>query len=104
MNQRAIEKTELNKILFIASEYAVLESSKEKLKALQPSSDIVEAKRRLKQTGEGIKLMFSYGIAKVEYFPPFDDEIQRAEKGSTLSCGELLKVENLLMLKMEMLE
>lgn len=96
MNQRAIEKTELNKILFIASEYAVLESSKEKLKALQPSSDIVEAKRRLKQTGEGIKLMFSYGIAKVEYFPPFDDEIQRAEKGSTLSCGELLKVENLL--------
>lgn len=96
MNQRAIEKTELNKILALVSEYAVLEGTKERLKNTQPTSVLQEARKRLKQTEEGSKLLFSYGISKVEYFSPFDDELQRAKKGSALTCGELLKAENLL--------
>ena len=96
MNQRAIEKTELNKILSIVAEYAVLDGSKTRMISTQPSSQISEAKNRLKQTEEGVKLLFSYGISKIEYFPEFFDELERAEKGSTLSCGELLKIENLL--------
>ncbi|MBE7085849.1 MAG: hypothetical protein E7366_01695, partial [Clostridiales bacterium] len=96
MNQRAIEKTELNKILALVSEYAVLEGTKERLKNTQPTSVLQEARKRLKQTEEGSKLLFSYGISKVEYFSPFDDELQRAKKGSSLTCGELLKAENLL--------
>ena len=35
-------------------------------------------------------------MGKIEYFPPFSDEIERAKKGSALSCGELLSVGNLL--------
>ena len=96
MNQKAIEKTELNKILSLAAEYAVLEKSKEKLSQTHPTPNIGEAKKRLKQTEESKDLLFLHGITKIEYFPPFFDEIQRSKKGSTLHCGELLKVENLL--------
>lgn len=96
MNEKAIEKTELNKILSIAAEYAVLDGSKEKMRALQPSSDLSEVKKGLDLTEECVKLLFTYGVGKVEYFPPFSDEIERAEKGSALSCGELLSVANLL--------
>ena len=96
MNERAIEKTELNKILALAAEFAVLEGGKARLKALEPSSDPQEAKRRLACTEECVRLLFMNGISKVEYFPPFDDELGRAQKGSALTCGELLKAENLL--------
>jgi len=96
MNQKAIEKTELNKILFLAAEYATLEGGKTRLQETQPCSDVAEAKRRLQQTEECWTLLFTHGISKIEYFPPFSDEIDRASKGSALSCGELLKIENLL--------
>ena len=96
MNQRAIEKTELNKILSLAAEYAVLEGGKARLQNATPTSDVGEVKKLLKCTEECIRLLFSHGIAKVEFFPAFTDELGRAAKGSALNCGELLKAENLL--------
>ncbi len=96
MNQRAIEKTELNKILSLAAEYAITEGGKEQLCSTHPTHNLSEVKAQLQKTEEGLALLFSHGISKIEYFPPFDDEIERAQKGSTLSCGELLKAENLL--------
>ncbi len=96
MNFRAIEKTELNKILGLAAQYAVLDGGKKALESFQPSSDIAEVKRSLNLTEECVTLMFTHGVSKIEYFPPFSDEIQRAKKGSALSCGELLSVGNLL--------
>ncbi len=96
MNQRAIEKTELNKILTLVSEYAVLEGSKARLLGTEPSASVEETNRRLQMTEECIRLLFTHGVAKIEYFSPFTDEIARAKKGSALSCGELLKAENLL--------
>ncbi len=96
MNQRAIEKTELNKILALAAEYAVLDGGKDRLQKTQPCSDVDEVKKLLKCTEESIRLLFSHGISKVEFFPAFNDELGRAAKGSALTCGELLKAENLL--------
>ncbi len=96
MNQRAIEKTELNKILALVSGFAVLEGTKEALKKSQPSSKVEEVNERLCVTEEAIALLFTYGISKIEYFSPFADELERAKKGSALSCGELLKAESLL--------
>ena len=96
MNQRAIEKTELNKILSLVAEYAVLEGSKEILENTEPASELLETKNRLRLTEESRELLFVRGVSKIEYFPPFSDELQRAKKNSALSCGELLKTENLL--------
>ncbi len=96
MNQKAIEKTELNKILSLVAEYAVLDGGKRRIIESLPSSDMAEVKKRLALTEEGIELLFRHGVSKIERFEPFGDELKRAKKGSALSCGELLSVANLL--------
>ncbi len=96
MNAHAIEKTELNKILSLTAQFATLEGGKQKLMDTLPTADLKEAKKRLKITEECIALLFQHGVAKVEFFPAFSDELVRAKKGSTLSCGELLKTQALL--------
>lgn len=96
MNARAIEKTELNKILAAVAGFATLGHSKARLIKTEPTPLLSEAKGRLKTTEECLALLFSHGVSKIEYFPPFSDEIERAKKGSALACGELLKVGNLL--------
>ena len=96
MNLKAIEKTELNKILALVSEYAVLEGTKQKLSVLQPFSNLIDCKRALNLTAEATELLFRHGVGKIERFEPFADELKRAKKGSTLSCGELLSCGNLL--------
>ena len=92
MNRNAIEKTELNKILSIASGYCTLENSKYRLAETMPSSSLAEVKKNLALTGECVKLLFTHGVSKIEHFPPFVDEIERSKKGSALTCGELLNV------------
>ena len=52
MNQRAIERTELNKILALVAEYAVTDGGKAKLLTLHPESYVADAKLRLKKTEE----------------------------------------------------
>lgn len=96
MNQWAIEKTELNKILSLVANYAVLDGSKLALCALSPLSELNAVKKSLKITEECVKLLFTHGVSKIEYFPSFSDELERAKKGSALSGGELLSVCNLL--------
>lgn len=96
MNQRAIEKTELNKILSAVADFAVTDGGKQQVVALQPTAIVSEVVSSLKLTEECVTLLFTHGLSKIEYFPSFDDEIERAQKGSSLSCGELLKAENLL--------
>ncbi|MBD5632655.1 MAG: endonuclease MutS2 [Clostridia bacterium] len=92
----SLNKLELNKILSAAAEYAALEKGKALLTSCAPSTDIAEVKRRLALTRECDKLLYTYGIGKIEYFSEINDELIRAEKGSALSCGELLNAAALL--------
>lgn len=87
---------ELNKILQSAASYAVLEGGKEHLLRVTPETTLPEVTASLAKTEECTQLLFRYGVSRVEYFPPFQDEFDRAKKGATLSCGELLSVANLL--------
>ena len=96
MNAKGIESTELNKILSLVSDYAVLEASKQRLLSRTPTSRLPEAQKRLRLTEECTVLLFENGVSKIEYFDAVDDEILLAKKGSTLSCGSLLKVASLL--------
>ena len=96
MNLKAIEKTELNKILESAAGFATLEGGKERLKNCMPADTIAETKRRLALTGECVKLLFTYGLSKVEFFEPLGDSLERAQKGAALSCAELLAAGRLL--------
>lgn len=96
MNDKNLERLELNKILSFAAEYATLERAKEFILSKKPSIDLKEVNSRLKLVEECDKLLYTYGVAKVFYFKNLTDILTRAKKGSSLSCGELLDVNALL--------
>lgn len=96
MNAKSLERLELNKILSACAEYACLDVTKEILLSLTPSTNLAEVRENLKRTEECDKLLFRYGLGKIEYFPDVSSLLQRASKHSTLSCGELLSVNALL--------
>ena len=92
----AENRLELNKILYACGSYAVLDGTKERLGNLVPSRDLEDVRGLLDTTQECSLLLYRYGTGKVEYFPPLEDELLRAQKGAVLSCGELLNVAALL--------
>ncbi len=96
MDKSNLRKLELDKILCACSEFACLNSTKSSLKNLAPSSDVAEVRERLAFTQECDRLLFKYGVGKVEYFPDVLSLVRRAAKGAALSCGELLDVNALL--------
>lgn len=96
MNDKNLERLELNKILSFAAEYATLERAKAFILSKKPSIDLKEVNSRLKLVEECDKLLYTYGVAKVFYFKNLTDILTRAKKGSSLSCGELLDVNALL--------
>jgi len=87
---------ELDKILSFAASYAVLEDGKEAVRTLRPTQETDEARRRLQRTEEATKLLFTLGAGRVPYFPPQSELAERAGKGATLTCTELLSVAKLL--------
>jgi DNA mismatch repair protein MutS2 len=96
MDKSSLEKLELNKILSSCAEFACLDGTKKLLEELEPSSDLATVREMLATTAECDKLLFRYGIGKIEYFKDVSDLLVRASKGSVLSCGELLDVNALL--------
>lgn len=96
MDIKSTEKLELNKILASVSGYACLEGTKRRILSCAPSCELEEVRRQLDITGECVKLLFEYGIGKIEYFSDVSELLVRASKGSTLSCGELLEVNALM--------
>lgn len=94
--KNGVQSLELDKILTLASAYAVLEDGKKEVCSLCPTSDARKARQRLKRTEEASALLFTLGAGRVPYFPPQGDCLERAEKGATISCLELLSVARLL--------
>lgn len=96
MDKKSVEKLELNKILASAAGFASLDSGKQLIYSCEPSADLEEVRERLEFTRECDKLLYVYGIGKIEQFNDTEDMLMRAKKGSALSCGELLEVATLL--------
>lgn len=96
MDDKSLQRLELNKILTACAEYACLEQTKLMLANVQPSTQLDEVRDLLDKTAECDKLLYSYGLGKIEYFPDVTELLHRAEKRSTLSCSELLQVNELL--------
>ena len=90
------ERLELDKILSAAAGYAALDGSKRAIIGLTPATELAEADRRLDMTQEATLLLYELGAGRLPEFSPVGDSLERAQKGSTLSCGELLNVARLL--------
>lgn len=90
------KRLELDKILSSVSRYAVTEAGKERVNLLSPATDLKEATERLALTNEAYTLLFEIGFSGIAYFSPLEDKAERAQKGATLSCSELLEISELL--------
>ena len=96
MEEIVIKKLELNKVLASVASFAALEQTKRQIASLQPCDTLAEAEALQRLTAEADAALFRYGAGHVEAFPPFHDELERAQKGASLSCGELLSAAALL--------
>lgn len=94
--KKAIKTLEFHKIRDMLAECALTEGAAEIAQNLTPDTDIVIIKRSLQQTSEAVTLIGTkgapsfYGVKEV-YAP-----LERARKGATLSCRQLLDIANLL--------
>lgn len=96
MDKKAIEKLELNKILSSVALYAVLPYTRRALAVEEPCTDLSQVKKLLDLTSEADKALFHAGVGRIEEFPEFSDELERSQKGATLSCKELFGISLLL--------
>ena len=96
MDNKIIEKLELNKILAAVAKFAVLSRTKDMIVSEVPSSDAGEAEKFLDLTQEADLALFRHGVGRIEEFPEDREAYERAQKGATLSCKELLGVALLL--------
>lgn len=90
MDTKTFERLELNKILAGVASYAVLPQTKEEILSELPATRGGEANRKLDLTAEADAALFRCGVGRIEDFPPQEEELERAQKGATLTCKELL--------------
>ena len=96
MDRAVCEKLELNKILAAVANGAVLERTKQALRQQLPCCALADAERSLALTAEAERALYTYGCGRVEPFPDPGDSLVRAQKGASLTCGELLAAAALL--------
>ena len=96
MQDAILQKLELNKVLASVASYAVLEETKNNIRAAKPSCDLQEVVALQELTAEADAALFRHGVGRIESFPPQRDELDRAQKGASLSCAELLSAAALL--------
>ena len=96
MENKTLERLELNKILAGVASFAVLPQTKEEIMREQPAVLLQDARKALDLTSEADAALFRYGVGRVEEFPEQTEELRRAQKGSSLSCKELLNAALLL--------
>ena len=96
MDEKTIVKLELNKIMKSVAAYAVLPETRRALDLERPQTERKEAEYQLNLTAEADLLLYRYGVGKIEGFPDPQDSAERAQKGATLSCAELLALASLL--------
>ena len=83
---------ELDKIFKMVSEFACCDETKELVKNLQPSSNLIDARRLIGQTDEAFVMMCRFGNPEfVAVFSPFES-LNRAASGISMSLHELLNV------------
>ncbi|MDY2850839.1 MAG: endonuclease MutS2 [Candidatus Borkfalkiaceae bacterium] len=96
ISEKVLLTLEYDKVMRSVSEYAVLGVSKEKIKNSVPENDFLSAEISLDTTAEADALLYKYAVSGVDFFDEITDELDRAKKGATLSCSELLRVMRLL--------
>ena len=96
MEERIYKVLELDKILSAASEFAVMENTKEKLLALTPFDDIEKARTALSETDEARVFRTRRGRPPLQPLGDISAAVNRSKIGALLSFPELLSVGHIL--------
>lgn len=92
ISSKTLKALEYDKIMADLSSYAVLEKTKDALKAFVPLTTLKEVDFLLKQTSEAFKYLYTYSTGSIYYFDDITDELNRVDVGSSLNNAELLRV------------
>ena len=96
MNEKALRVLEFNKIKEKVKKYAITAGGKEKVDNLVPYSSAYEVKNALEDTKEAYEILIKKSNPPFEGLHDVTDGLERAEKGGTLSLGQLLYIGNML--------
>lgn len=96
MNEKALRVLEYEKIKDKIKEYAQTGAAKDLIDKLEPYNNIYEVKEHLEETREAFELLIKKGNPPFEGIYDVRDAISRAEKGSSLMPGQLLKIAQML--------
>lgn len=96
MNEKALRVLEYYKIKDIIKNYTQTSAAKDLLDSLKPYDNIYEVREHLEETREALELLMKKGSPPFEGLYDVREGISRAEKGSVLMPGQLLKIANML--------
>lgn len=94
--EKTLKALEFDKVKQKISQYCVLKSSVKSFEDFIPPSNYDECRVLLNETKEAFSLLYDGGVSGIEAYDDLGDALYRAEKGSTLSMAELLRVARLL--------
>lgn len=92
MNEKALKILEFNKIKEEVKKYTSTGAAKDLIDELRPYNNIYEAREHLEETREALRLLVTKGNPPFEGVYDIRSGVSRAEKGSSLMPGQLLKI------------
>ena len=92
ITEKSLKALEFDKVALKVSEYCVLHKTKYLAISMQPEDNFLNAKHLQDKTSEAFELLYTGGVSGIEFFDDVEYAPDRAEKGSTLSMGELLRI------------
>jgi len=92
MDERTLRVLELDKILNALAERCATEMAKELVRALLPSADLEEVRRRQRETSDARHRLERFGTPPLGGISDIRPLLERAQKGSALEPSELLTI------------
>ncbi len=96
INARDLEVLEYPKIIERLSAIAQNELSREAIRAIQPTDNLVDARETLEKTSDAFMLCEGYGVPPFSAFEDMRGLILRAKSGSHLTLRDLLEIKRIL--------
>jgi len=90
--KKSIRILELPRVLEMLSEHAVCSEAKSRALAIEPTSDLFEAKKRMEETNAAVRLISLKGGASFSQIGDIRASLRRAEMGGMLSMPALLEI------------
>src|SRR5699024_9989826 len=92
LSDKSIEKLELPAVLELLAGQAASADGKERCRAVRPETDLDEVRLLQAQTSAACHLITLKGSPSLSGAKDVSDALLRADRGGSLSAGELLKI------------